>query len=106
RQVADDVENFMPHKFVAKSQPGLVQHAVRRQHYRVVEGTAADQVSAAQAFDLIGEAEGARGGNLPAERAVVERNGKLLHANHRVREVNQAVDLIMIGRLNADASIT
>ena len=37
RKVADDVEDLVTHKFVAKTQTCLIQHSVTRQHDRVIE---------------------------------------------------------------------
>ena len=70
RQIADDVQNLVAHKLVAKSQASRIQHPVGREHNGVVEGAAADQVGAAQRLDFIGEAKGARGRYLATEGAV------------------------------------
>src|SRR6476469_9429441 len=54
----------------------------------------------------MGEAKGARRSDFPAESPIVQVYRKLLHANHWVREVNQAVDLILIAWLNANAPVS
>ena len=46
REVADDVEDFVPHELVGAAKRSLIQHAVGREHYRVLKRAAAGQASA------------------------------------------------------------
>src|SRR5258705_13132463 len=51
------------------------------------------------------ETKGPRGCDLAAECSVIQVIRKLLDANHWVREIYQAVDLIVVAGLHANASV-
>src|ERR1051326_6374692 len=96
REIADDVQNLVTYELISKTKTRLIQHSFRRQHDRIVERTAANQVCTSQRFDLVRKPKRPRRGDVTTESAVTEFHKQTLHANHRMREVDQAVDLIRI----------
>src|SRR5438270_10123958 len=104
-KIAYDVQNLVAHELVLESQSGLVQHSVWREHDCVIKRASANQVGAAQCFYLFRESKCASGSYLATKCSVRHTDAKLLHAYHRVWEINQTIYLVRIRRLYADSSI-
>src|SRR5512133_1979454 len=95
-KVPNDVQNFVTDKFIGEPQTGLIEHAAPGEHDRVVERTSADEVCSAQGFDFFDKAKRARRSNVAAERAIFQHNPPMLHSNHRMREINEAINFISL----------
>ena len=67
RKVAEDVEDFVPHELVVVPEPFLVQHPVRSEDHRVLQGTAPGEAVRLEHLDVAQETEGARGGDIADE---------------------------------------
>lgn len=98
--IADDVEDLVTDELVVEPERSFVEHAVGREHDGVVERSAEGEVCFPQHLDLMSEAEGARGGDLFAERSVIHHEVKRLSFDEGMREVDDAFDLEPVGRLD------
>src|SRR6476660_2117788 len=57
-EVTDEVQDFMPHKFVGKPQTGFIQYPVLRKHDRVLEIAATTKSTGPERFNFLQEPEG------------------------------------------------
>src|SRR5207237_8519394 len=64
REVADDIQDFVPDKFVREPERFLAQHGFAANHDRVLETAALDQVLVHEMADVLVKNEGARGCDL------------------------------------------
>jgi hypothetical protein len=88
RQVADQVQDFMAHRFIAKSQ-GWIEPLIAITDQGIVQTAPLDQASCAQLFHLGTQAKGAGWGNLLHETFGGEHKGKQLAPNGPVCKFNR-----------------
>ncbi len=96
-EVTDDVEYLVADEFVVETQGSFVEHPVRREDDRIVERTAEREICLAKHLDLVRKAEGAGRSYFFSKRTVLEYKIQRLPLDKRVREVDDAVDLVIRG---------
>src|SRR5260370_21795492 len=105
RQVTDDVQNLVTDKLVGKAQPRFIQHAVSGQDDGVIERSSANQVRPSQCFNLLDKSKRPGRSDVPRKRTVIQGDPAMLQADEWVREINNTIDLITFGGLDADPPV-
>src|SRR5262245_1347999 len=106
-QIANDVDYFMPNKLVSTPEAFFIEDTTsRRQHDRVIEGTAARKPHVSKRFDLVKKPKRSSRSQLSRKLPVGYFDVIPLGPDHRMRKLNQTRNRESHRRTDAHPSIT
>ena len=100
RKIADDVEDFVPYKFILEAKRLRVQHSVGGERDGILKRSSASQTALMEHFQFLNEAEGSSRSYQFSIAAIDQHGFKLLTADEWVFEFYFAGDPEFITRLD------